>query len=175
MPNTSLPVPALIHAEKWPPGLARDALVRTGRGWVSASSSLSTDWLASSVTSKSASDVLPIIPSFQRRINVSDRGAVTDGDSTRFIILEKGALERVDVRRPKRAVTRDPVVDLRESIGIERIDPSLAVLPHANQAGIAECTEVLGNRRLSQGKLSPDIAQTTRSGDLLALRGAPML
>src|SRR3569623_1149225 len=72
--------------------------------------------------------------------------------------IEMGA-ERVELAAPESAIGGEPAVELRNGFGPQRIDAPLPLAPHADQPGLAQQLEMLGNARLADLHRLDDLAR----------------
>jgi len=63
------------------------------------------------------------------------------------------AFEQVQARRPQLPVRLQPGVDGAQRFGTQVVDALLCIRPDFDQAGVAEDTQMLGDRRLADGEV----------------------
>ena len=67
-------------------------------------------------------------------------------------------LEAIEVRCPKGAVCREPVVELDERLRPDAVQAALRVSTHIDEPGVPEHTEMLGHRRLADAEVVDELA-----------------
>jgi hypothetical protein len=66
--------------------------------------------------------------------------------------------ELVEVSRPKLAVGGEPVVELREWLRPDPVQPALCIGARLDEPGVLEDAEVLGDGRLAEAKAVDELA-----------------
>jgi hypothetical protein len=67
-------------------------------------------------------------------------------------------LEAIEVRRPERAVRREPFVELGKRFGPDAVQPALRVRTHVDEPRLLEDAEMLGHGRLAHAEVVDELA-----------------
>jgi hypothetical protein len=70
-------------------------------------------------------------------------------------------LESVEVRRPELTIRSQPLVELRERLRPDPVEPPLAFRPRLDEPGHLEHAEVLGDGRLADAKAIDELGDRT--------------